>query len=82
LAAHRARAIAKGSAATLDPDNDKNSVLALREIAEKTLPANDMREGLISRSMSRRPLRRQYFHLTSGQRSVAMTLRSTRRSIR
>jgi DNA-directed RNA polymerase subunit omega len=47
LAAHRARVIAKGSAPTLDPDNDKNSVVALREIAEATIPANDMREGLI-----------------------------------
>jgi DNA-directed RNA polymerase subunit omega len=47
LAAHRARTIGKGSAPTLDPDNDKNSVVALREIAEKTLAANDMREGLI-----------------------------------
>jgi DNA-directed RNA polymerase subunit omega len=46
LAAHRTRAIGNGSDPTLDPDNDKNSVF-LREIAEKTLPANDVREGLI-----------------------------------
>ncbi len=47
LAAHRARAIANGSAVTIDPDNDKNPVIALRELAEKTVPADDMREGLI-----------------------------------
>jgi DNA-directed RNA polymerase subunit omega len=47
LAAHRARAITKGAAPTLDPDNDKNGVVALREIAEKTLRPNDAREGLI-----------------------------------
>lgn len=47
LAAHRARVIAKGSVATLDRDNDKNSVVALREIGEASVPANDMREGLI-----------------------------------
>jgi DNA-directed RNA polymerase subunit omega len=47
LAAHRARSIAKGSASSVEPENDKNSVIALREIAEKTMSANDMREGLI-----------------------------------
>jgi len=47
LAAHRARTIAKGSDATVDPSNDKNTVIALREIAEKVISANDMREGFI-----------------------------------
>lgn len=47
LAAHRARSIANGSAITIDPDNDKNPVIALREIAERTVPAEDMRESLI-----------------------------------
>jgi DNA-directed RNA polymerase subunit omega len=47
LAAHRARAIANGGAITIDPDNDKNPVIALREIAERTIPPDDMRESLI-----------------------------------
>lgn len=47
LAAHRARAIAGGGAITVDPDNDKNPVIALREIAELTIPPDDMRENLI-----------------------------------
>ena len=47
LAAHRARSIANGSAITIDPDNDKNPVIALREIAERTIPPEDMRESLI-----------------------------------
>jgi DNA-directed RNA polymerase subunit omega len=47
LAAHRARAIANGGSITIDPDNDKNPVIALREIAEKTIPPDDLREGLI-----------------------------------
>jgi DNA-directed RNA polymerase subunit omega len=47
LAAHRARAISNGSQVTIDPDNDKNPVIALREIAEKQLPPDDLREGLI-----------------------------------
>jgi len=47
LAAHRAREIAKGSHISIEAENDKNSVIALREIAEKTIAPGDMREGLI-----------------------------------
>jgi DNA-directed RNA polymerase subunit omega len=47
LAAHRARAIADGSAMTVSVDDDKNPVIALREIADATIPSEDMREALI-----------------------------------
>ena len=47
LAAHRARSIANGSPITVDKENDKNPVIALREIAEETIAPEDMREGLI-----------------------------------
>lgn len=47
LAAHRARAIANGGGITIEPENDKNPVIALREIAERTMPPEDLREGLI-----------------------------------
>ncbi len=47
LAAHRARSISGGSSITVDADNDKNPVIALREIADETIPAEDVREGLI-----------------------------------
>jgi len=39
LASHRARMISSGSQITIDRDNDKNPVVALREIAEKTISA-------------------------------------------
>lgn len=47
LAAHRAREITSGSPLTVDRDNDKNPVVALREIAEETQSADDLRERLI-----------------------------------
>jgi DNA-directed RNA polymerase subunit omega len=47
FAAHRARSLASGSAMTVEPENDKNPVVALREIAEKTVSPADMREMLI-----------------------------------
>ncbi|MYZ48704.1 DNA-directed RNA polymerase subunit omega [Propylenella binzhouense] len=47
LAAHRARMIANGSQLTVDRDNDKNPVVALREIAERTVSPEDLDEDLI-----------------------------------
>ena len=47
LAAHRAREIATGSPVTVDRDNDKNPVVALREIADETQSAEDLRERMI-----------------------------------
>ena len=47
LAAHRAREISSGAALTIDRDNDKNPVVSLREIAEETQSADDLRERLI-----------------------------------
>lgn len=48
LAAHRAREIASGSAPTVDRDNDKNPVVALREVAEETQLAEELRERMIA----------------------------------
>jgi DNA-directed RNA polymerase subunit omega len=47
IATHRARSIAKGSQITVEPENDKNPVIALREIAARTISPDDMRERLI-----------------------------------
>ena len=47
LAAHRAREISAGSAVTVPRDNDKNPVVSLREIADETQSADDLRERLI-----------------------------------
>ncbi len=47
LASHRSRSISAGSSLTVDRDNDKTPVVALREIAEETLDLNDLREGLV-----------------------------------
>lgn len=53
LAGHRARAMSAGAELTIDRDNDKNPVVALREIAEKTIIPADLREDLIG-SMQKR----------------------------
>jgi len=47
LAAQRGRDITAGSPLTLDRDNDKNPVVALREIAEERIHPDDLTNGLI-----------------------------------
>lgn len=47
VAAQRARKIGSGAALTLDRDNDKNPVVALREIAENTVSVEDLKEEII-----------------------------------
>ena len=47
LAAHRARSVAFGSAMWVPVYENKNPVIGLREIAERTVPAEDLREAFI-----------------------------------
>ena len=47
LAAHRAREVSSGAPITVERDNDKNPVVALREIAEETQSADELRERMI-----------------------------------
>jgi DNA-directed RNA polymerase subunit omega len=47
LASHRARAISTGSPLMIDRDNDKNPVVALREIADDAVESDQLREALI-----------------------------------
>jgi len=47
LAAQRARDMASGGQPTLDRDNDKNPVVALREIAAESIPLDNLQNALI-----------------------------------
>ncbi len=47
MASQRARKISSGGALTVDRDNDKNPVVALREIAADTVSVTDLKEELI-----------------------------------
>lgn len=53
-AAQRTRALARGEALTVERDNDKNSVVALREIAEEKVDFEALRATFL-RSLSRTP---------------------------
>jgi DNA-directed RNA polymerase subunit omega len=47
LAAQRARDIASGAPLTVDRDNDKGPVVALREIADVTIPLDTLQNNVI-----------------------------------
>ena len=47
MASQRARNISAGAELTVERDNDKNPVVALREIAEETVEFDELEEGLI-----------------------------------
>jgi DNA-directed RNA polymerase subunit omega len=47
LAGHRARLVSQGAPLTIDRDNDKDPVVALREIASETINKDDLREEFI-----------------------------------
>ena len=47
LSAQRAREILAGAPLTVEPDNDKNPVIALREIAEETVKLDELRDSLM-----------------------------------
>ncbi|RVT89612.1 DNA-directed RNA polymerase subunit omega [Rhodovarius crocodyli] len=53
-AAQRARNISRGESLTVDRDNDKNPVVALREIADQTVELPNLEADLI-KSLSRAP---------------------------
>lgn len=48
VAAQRARDIAAGAPITVDRDNDKNPVIALREVADRTIDLEQVREHIVS----------------------------------
>jgi len=47
MAGQRAREVAAGAPLTIDRDNDKNPVVALREIADATVSLEGLRESLV-----------------------------------
>ena len=47
VASNRARKLHSGDAPTVEKDNDKNTVIALREIADETISADEFKQSLI-----------------------------------
>ena len=48
ISSQRARKLHTGDQPTVDKENDKNTVIALREIEEETIPLDELKENLIN----------------------------------
>jgi len=74
LASQRARQISSGSPLTVNRDNDKNPVVSLREIAEKTLSLDglwkDLVQGLQKHVQGEEP-EEEFMELLSDEQSYA-----------
>ncbi len=55
LAAHRARSIQQGEQPVVSRDNDKDPVVALREIADRAVSLEGLRDSLVSQFQDQRP---------------------------
>lgn len=55
MSAHRARLVRTGAPLTIERDRDKDTVCALREIADETMPLEDISESYISNLQEVRP---------------------------
>lgn len=53
MAAQRARDVSAGAGLTVDRDNDKNPVVALREIADETIDLPELEESLVKSLQTR-----------------------------
>ena len=56
VASNRARKLHSGDAPTVEKDNDKNTVISLREIAEETISADEFKESLIEEYQTVSPI--------------------------
>ena len=52
VASNRARKLLSGEQPTVEKDNDKNTVIALREIAEETISADEFKQSLVEEYQS------------------------------
>jgi DNA-directed RNA polymerase omega subunit len=56
VASNRARKLHSGESPTVEKDNDKPTVIALREIADETLPVDSLKDKLIQEYQTVSPL--------------------------
>ena len=56
VASNRARKLHSGENTSLEKDNDKNTVIALREIAEESIPVEELKFNLVEEYQTVSPL--------------------------
>ena len=70
VASNRARKLHSGEIPTVEKDNDKNTVISLREIAEETISADEFKQSLIEEYQSTSPIDEEELALEFNEENI------------
>ena len=70
VASNRARKLYSGEIPTVEKDNDKNTVISLREIAEETISADEFKQSLIEEYQSTSPIDEEELALEFNEENI------------
>ena len=70
VASNRARKLHSGEAPTVEKDNDKNTVISLREIAEETISADEFKQSLIEEYQTASPIDEEELALEFNEENI------------
>ncbi len=70
VASNRARKLHSGEVPTVEKDNDKNTVISLREIAEETISADEFKQSLIEEYQTASPIDEEELALEFNEENI------------
>ncbi len=76
VASNRARKLHSGEEPTVEKDNDKNTVIALREIADETISAEQFKQSLIEEYQSVSPIDEEELALEFDEENADVELKA------
>ena len=80
VASNRARKLYSGEEPTVERDNDKNTVIALREIADETISADEFKQHLVEEYQTVSPIDEEELGLEFNEESTDDELYSDKKS--
>ena len=80
VASNRARKLHAGEEPTVERDNDKNTVIALREIADETISADEFKQHLVEEYQTVSPIDEEELGLEFNEESTDDELYSDKKS--
>ena len=81
VASNRARKLHSGDAPTVEKDNDKNTVIALREIAEETISSEEFKQSLVEEYQTVSPVDEEELSLEFSDENIEEVVESEDESI-
>ena len=81
VAANRARKLHTGEEPTVERDNDKNTVIALREIAEGSISAEEFKQHLVEEYQTVSPIDEEELALEFNEDNIADELNANKEAL-